>query len=116
MHEAGTSSQAMRRDTAFNGLLARLERDGMDRRVVSAWRDVAAEHGRETRLDEPLTPELALVDPDLARRAREQLLLGEREPDQALVSVEQDLAAGMPLFGFVQPAPSPHVLDRRRRS
>jgi hypothetical protein len=115
VHERNDNEQLVGPDTAFSGLLTRLERDGMNRRVVSASRD-AAGHGRETRLDEPLTPELVLVDPDLARRAREQLVEGVREPDQAPVAVEQDPAARMPLFGFIQPTPSTHVLERRRRS
>jgi len=115
VHERNDNEQLVGPDTAFRGLLTRLERDGMNRRVVSASRD-AAGHRREARLDEPLTPELVLVDPDLARRAREQLVEGDREPDQAPAAVEQGPTPQMPLFGFIQPTPSTHVLERRRRS
>jgi hypothetical protein len=53
---------------SLNGLLARLEHYDRDQPTASA-------------LDEPLTPELALVDPDLGRRARAQLPDEEaREP------------------------------------
>lgn len=121
MHEGRNSPQAIGRDTAFSGLLARLERDGMNEQIVSAWhgaeqRPHATGDRRDTNVGEPLTPELVLVDPDLARRAREQL--PEREPERRRVAVEQKPAAQPPLFGFVQPTPSAHAVDlqlRRRK-
>jgi len=54
------NGDALRSDGSLNGLLARLEYYDRDQRTATA-------------LDEPLTPELALVDPDLRRRARAQL-------------------------------------------
>jgi hypothetical protein len=120
MHERGHSEQAIGPDTVFSGLLARLERDGMSAQVVSASRDLPEPRPNtvgdrtETRPGEPLTPELVLVDPDLARRARKQL--PEKEPEHRRVAVEQGPAAQAPLFGFVQPTPSTHVVDRQHRS
>lgn len=112
----------MRPDTASSGLLARLERDGVNAQVIRT-RGGGLPQGSnipepvaETSPDEPLTPELVLVDPDLARRAREQLPEREREPDRRRVAVERGPAAQAPLFGFVQPTPSTHVLDRQHRS
>lgn len=118
MHEGRNSPQATGRDTAFSGLLARLERDRMNEQIVSAWhgaeqRPHATGDRRDTNVGEPLTPELVLVDPDLARRAREQL--PEREPERRRVAVEQKPAAQPPLFGFVQPTPSAHAVDRQLR-
>jgi hypothetical protein len=84
------NGDALRAEGSLNGLLARLEH--YDRGEPSA-----------TALDEPLTPELALVDPDLGRRARAQLPDQEEreQPRRPRVAVAPPVAAPTP------PAPPP---------
>jgi len=65
MQEAGKSEQTIIPGAGFGGLRARVPQDVGD-----------------VEPEEPLTPELVLVDPDLARRAREQLPDREPEPRQ----------------------------------
>ena len=95
MYERRDSPQTLGQDAPFSGLLARLERDGGNDR-----------HDREHAavLDEPLTPELVLVDPELARRARETF------PPLEPIDDSDSLSEQEPLFGFIQP--TTHVLER----
>jgi hypothetical protein len=85
------NGDALRSEESLNGLLARLEH--YDRGVRTA-----------TALDEPLTPELALVDPDLGRRARAQLPDEEEreQPRRPRVAV-----APPPVATPTPPAPPP---------
>jgi hypothetical protein len=63
---------------------------------------------------EPLSPELALVDPELARRARERLV--ERHgPAAARGAGDVAPATETPLFAFVEPLPRAPVPDRSGR-
>jgi hypothetical protein len=114
--DADPSRRGLHADAAYSGLLARLDRDGTSAQVAGAERgglEHLPEPVAETRPDEPITPELALVDPDLARRAREQL--SEKELDHRRTAVDRGPAAQEPLFGFLQPTPSVHEADGRRR-
>lgn len=105
MREGHNGAQTVGPDTAFSGLLARLERDGRGDADRGEQNPIATGDRHETTVDEPLTPELVLVDPDLARRVREQF--ADREP------IEQNPPAQEPLFGFVQPPT--YVRDRETR-
>src|SRR6266705_6223513 len=90
MQEAGDSAQSVLPGAAFGGLRARLPEDAvgeLERRRAARQRSDSATDGRETISAEPLTPELALVDPDLARRARAQL--PDREPEARRIPGEQ---------------------------
>ena len=83
MQEAGKSEQTIIPGAGFGGLRARVPQDVGDvepgSRGLARQRSDSAGEARETISAEPLTPELVLVDPDLARRAREQL--PDREPE-----------------------------------
>jgi len=84
MQEAGKSEQTIVPGAVYGGLRARLPQDDVGDvepgRPALAWRPShSAGDDLETVSAEPLTPELVLVDPDLARRAREQL--PDREPE-----------------------------------
>ncbi len=120
MDKRANSQPASDRNAPFSGLLARLERETIvNAQVMKAQgdefeRQLETPDLAQTSLDEPLTPELVLVDPDLARRARDQLPTGV--PHRRRLKVEQKRAAQEPLFGFVQPAPSADVIDRQRPS
>jgi hypothetical protein len=106
------NGDAPRAEGSLNGLLARLEH--YDRGEPTA-----------TALDEPLTPELALVDPDLGRRARAQLPdQREREqPRRPRVALAPPVAtptppAPPPVTQPVRPAPvraAPRPVRRRSR-
>ena len=84
MQEAGKNEQTIIPEAGFGGLRARVPQDDIGdvepgSRGLARQRSDSAEETRETISAEPLTPELVLVDPDLARRAREQL--PDREPE-----------------------------------
>jgi len=84
MQEAGKSEQTIVPEAVYSGLRARLPLDDSGdvepgSRGLARQRSDSAGEARETISAEPLTPELVLVDPDLARRAREQL--PDREPE-----------------------------------
>jgi hypothetical protein len=83
MHEAGKSEQTIVPEAVYSGLRARVPQDVGDvepgSRGLARQRSDSPGEARETISAEPLTPELVLVDPDLARRAREQL--PDREPE-----------------------------------
>jgi hypothetical protein len=105
------NGDALRSEGSLNGLLARLEHYDRDERSVAV-------------LDEPLTPELALVDPDLGRRARAQLPDEEEreQPRRSRVAVAPPVSAPTPpappaVAQPVRPAPvRPAPGPRRRRS
>jgi hypothetical protein len=105
------NGDALRPEGSLNGLLARLEHYDRDERTVAV-------------LDEPLTPELALVDPDLGRRARAQLPEEEKreQPRRPRVAVAPPVAAPTPpapppVAQPVRPAPArPAPGPMRRRS
>jgi len=87
------NGDALRAEGSLNGLLARLEHYDRDERTVAV-------------LDEPLTPELALVDPDLGRRARAQL------PDEAeREQPRRPRAAVAPPVPVPVPAPRPATVS-----
>ena len=94
-------------DAGVNGLLARLER--YDRGASRA----------APVPDEPLTPELVLVDPDLARRAREEMRDGRPEqpvdPDPPQLAVARSAAPPLPAAIFVEQTPPLRVGGRRVR-
>jgi hypothetical protein len=106
------NGDAPRSEGSLNGLLARLEH--YDRNEPTA-----------TALDEPLTPELALVDPDLGRRARAQLPDEEEreQPRRPRVAIAPPVAAPArpapaPVAQPVHPAPvrpAPRPVRRRSR-
>jgi len=84
MQEAGKSEQTIIPGAGFGGLRARVPQDDIGdvepgSRGLARQRSDSPGEARETISAEPLTPELVLVDPDLARRAREQL--PDREPE-----------------------------------
>ncbi len=112
MHEGRKSAQILASETAFSGLFERLERSGST--DAQSAEEIPAATRLEPAVEEPLSPELVLVDPDLARRARKQL--PEREPERQRVPVELTPPAQEPLFGFVQPAPTSRVLDGQPRA
>ena len=102
------NGDAPRSEGSLNGLLARLEHYDRGERTATA-------------LDEPLTPELALVDPDLGRRARAQLPDEEEceQPRRPRVAVAPPVAAPAPSAPQpVRPAPvrtAPGPVRRRSR-
>ena len=87
---------------------ARPSRPRADRyRGCRAVKPLLAPDFRPTRdeapVDEPITPELALIDPDLAHRAREQL--PARKPERRAVQVERSRSADARLAGPPDPLP-----------
>ena len=80
-----------RAEGSLNGLLARLEHYDRDEHTVAV-------------LDEPLTPELVLVDPDLGRRARAQLPDEEEREQPRRPRV---VVAPPPVAAPTPPAPPP---------
>jgi hypothetical protein len=97
-----------------------LEPDTRTSRADDLGIDAPPRRSDET-VDEPLTPELALVDPELARRAREQLSHHTLEPRPAAVAHEESAPA--PPVRVAQSTESAPGLDgqvaprtRRRRA
>jgi hypothetical protein len=106
MQEAGKSEQTVLPGAAFGGLRARLPENGdveSRRRGAAQQRSDSAGDEREMTSAEPLTPELVLVDPDLARRAREQL--PDREPEPRRITREWIPSPATPPMRVVQPSP-----------
>ena len=101
MQEAGKSEQTIIPGDGFGGLRARVPQDDIGdvepgSRGLARQRSDSAGEARETISAEPLTPELVLVDPDLARRAREQL--PDREPEPRRTTGESIPAPVTPLL------------------
>lgn len=121
-HEAGIHSGEIDSDTTSSDLFARLERYGAKAQAVGTRGDgrergsnTSSEAVTQRSLDEPLTPELVLVDPELARRAREQL--PEREPERRPPARVQASPSEAPVFGFIQPtAATTRALDHPHHS
>jgi hypothetical protein len=123
MQEAGKSEQTIVPEAVFGGLRARLPQDDVadvepGRRGLARQRSRSAGDERETIFAEPLTPELVLVDPDLARRAREQL--PDRKPDPRRITGEWIPSPATPPLPVVQPSPATFARDlepppRKRR-
>lgn len=114
MQEAGKSEQTIVPDAVYGGLRARLPQDDVGdvepgRRGLARQRSHSAGEERETISAEPLTPELVLVDPDLARRAREQL--PDREPEPRRTTAESMPPPVPPRLLVVQPSPA--TFERR---
>jgi hypothetical protein len=111
VHEDGDSGHVGPK-TAFGGLRARLERDSTsqpDTQSRGAAEPGTDPPGRrpEMTIGEPLTPELALVDPELARRARERLPRHALEPRP--FAVRHEAPARAPTVAHEAPAPAPPV-------
>ena len=114
MQEAGKNEQTIIPEAGFGGLRARVPQDDIGdvepgSRGLARQRSDSAEETRETISAEPLTPELVLVDPDLARRAREQL--PDREPEPRRTTGESIPSPVTPRLVVVQPDPS--TFERR---
>jgi hypothetical protein len=114
MQEAGKSEQTIVPGAVYGGLRARLPQDDVGdvepgRRGLARQRSHSAGDERETISAEPLTPELVLVDPDLARRAREQL--PDREPEPRRTTAESMPPPATPRLLVVQPSPA--TFERR---
>jgi hypothetical protein len=98
--------EALHSAGSLNGLLTRLEHYDRDDRSTTA-------------LDEPLTPELALVDPELRRRARAQLpdkAAYERPRRPRVAGARTALSPGPSAAPAVRPAPARLPPARVRRS